>query len=56
MRGLLVPTFWPKNRMQSVFSKSSRITVPTGTPMLSGRATEVLSWHIFDESGRLFVP
>ena len=43
MRGLLVPTFWPKNRMQSVFSKSSRITVPTGTPMLSGRATEVLS-------------
>jgi len=56
MRGLLVPTFWPKKKMQSVFSKSSRSTVPTETPMLSGNATEVLSWHMLEESGRLFVP
>jgi hypothetical protein len=43
MRGLLVPTFCPKKKMQSVSAKSSRVTVPTGTPMLSGSATEVLS-------------
>ena len=56
MRGLLVPTFWPKKKMQSVCSKSSSITVPTGTPMLSGSATEVLSWHMLELSGRLLVP
>ena len=56
MRGLLVPTFWPKKKMQSVSSKSSSVTVPTGTPMLSGSATEVLSWHMFELSGRLLVP
>src|SRR5215217_5275614 len=56
MRGLFVPTFWPKKKMQSVFSKSSSVTVPTDTPMVSGRTTEVLSWHMLEESGRLLVP
>ena len=56
MRGLLLPTFWPKNMMQSVASKSSRVTVPTGTPMLSGSATDVVSWHMFELSGRLLLP
>lgn len=56
MRGALLPTFWPKKEMQSVTAKSSRWTVPIGTPMLLGSATDVLSWHMFDESGRLLVP
>jgi hypothetical protein len=45
-----------KNRMQSVAWKSSSVTVPTGTPMLSGRPTDELSWHMFELSGRLLVP
>ncbi len=56
MRGLDVPTFWPKKKMQSVLAKSSSVQVPTGTPMLSGSATEVVSWHILELSGRLLVP
>lgn len=56
MRGLLLPTFWPKKKMQSVCSKSSRVTVPTGTPMLSCKPTEVLSWHMLELSGRLLLP
>ena len=56
MRGDEVPTFWPKKKMQSVVSKSSSVTVPTGTPMLSGSATDVLSWHMLELSGKLLVP
>ena len=56
MRGLLTPTFWPKKNMQSVWSKSSIFTVPIGRPMVSGRATDVLSWYIFELSGRLLDP
>ncbi len=56
MRGLLVPVFWPKKNSPSVFSMSFRVTVATGTPMLSGSATEVLSWHMLELSGRLLVP
>jgi|GEM_PF-3050342 len=43
-------------KMQSVFSKSSSTTVPQATPMVLGSATEVLSWHIFELSGRLLLP
>ncbi len=56
MRGLLLPGFWPKNMMHSACAKSSRVTVPTGTPMLAGRATEVVSWHMLELSGRLLLP
>ena len=56
MRGLLLPGFWPKNMMHSVWAKSSRVTVPTGTPMLCGSATEVVSWHMLELSGRLLLP
>lgn len=42
-RGLLVPVFWPKKKMQSALAKSSRMTVPTDTPIDWGRATDVLS-------------
>ncbi len=47
---------WPKKNSPSVCSKSFRVTVATGTPMLSGSATEVLSWHMLELSGRLLVP
>ena len=56
MRGALLPTFWPKKNRQSVCRKSSSVTVPTGTPMLSGSATDVVSWHMLELSGRLLVP
>ena len=56
IRGLLLPGFWPKNRMHSVCAKSSSVVVPTGTPMLSGSATEVVSWHMLELSGRLLLP
>src|SRR5215208_2738174 len=36
-RGLLVPVFWPQKKMHSVFWKSSRMTVPTGTPIACGQ-------------------
>ena len=56
MRGLLVPGFWPKNMMSSALAKSSSEVVPTGWPMLSGKATEVVSWHMLELSGRLLLP
>ena len=56
MRGALVPVLWPKNSMQSVFSKSSSRTVPTATPMVLGNATDVDSWHMLELSGRLLLP
>ena len=56
MRGELLPGFWPKNMMQSVLAKSSSATVPTPWPMLTGSATDVVSWHMFELSGRLLLP
>jgi len=56
MRGALVPTLWPMMKMQSHCAKSSSCTVPTGTPMLFGRPTDVLSWHMLELSGRLLLP
>ena len=56
MRGLLVPGFCPKMKMQSAFSKSSSKTVPLPTPSDWGRPTLVASWHMFEQSGKLLVP
>src|ERR1700753_4144757 len=56
IRGLLDPTFWPKNKMQSAFSKSSSVRGPTGAPRLCLRPTEVDSWHMLELSGRLLQP
>ena len=56
MRGLLVPGFWPMMKIASACSKSSSSTVPLPTPILSGRPTLVGSWHMFEQSGKLFVP
>jgi hypothetical protein len=54
--GLEVPTFWPKKKMQSVLAKSSSVQVPTGTPIDSGSADDVVSWHMLELSGRLLLP
>ncbi len=56
IRGAFEPTFCPKKKSRSVSSKSSSRTVPTGEPMDCGSATEVGSWHMFEESGRLLLP
>lgn len=56
IRGEFDPTFWPKKKIRSVVSKSSSSTVPTGAPIDCGRATEVGSWHMLEESGRLLLP
>ena len=55
-RGLETPTFWPKKKIASALSKSVSATVPTGEPIVFGKATDVLSWHMFELSGRLLVP
>ena len=47
---------WPKMKMQSALSKSGSSTVPTGTPITFGKATEVDSWHMLELSGKLLVP
>ena len=56
MRGWLVPGLWPMQTMQSLWSKSSSVTVPLPTPIDSGRPTLVASWHMFEQSGKLLVP
>ncbi len=56
MRGELVPVFCPRMKMASVCSKSSMTTVPLPIPIESGRPRLVGSWHIFEQSGKLFVP
>jgi hypothetical protein len=56
MRGWLVPGLWPMQKIQSLSSKSSNVTVPLPTPIDSGRPTLVASWHIFEQSGKLLVP
>ena len=55
-RGLFDPVFWPKKNIASHLARSSYTTVPTPTPMTFLSATDVVSWHMFDESGRLLLP
>ena len=55
-RGLFDPGFWPKKNIASDFARSSKTTVPTPTPIVFLRATDVVSWHMFEESGRLLFP
>ena len=56
IRGLETPTFCPKKKIASALSKSVSATVPTGEPIDSFKPTDVLSWHMLELSGRLFVP
>ena len=55
-RGLFVPVFWPKKKIASHLSKSLSTQVPTGEPVTFFSPTEVVSWHMFELSGRLLCP
>ena len=56
IRGWLVAGFWPKISSVSACSKSSSVTVPLPTPTDVGSPRLVASWHMFEQSGKLFVP
>ena len=56
IRGWLVPGFWPITTISSACSRSSSETLPLPTPIASVRAEPLDSWHMFEQSGRLFVP
>ncbi len=56
IRGWLVPGFWPMTRISSARWMSSRLTLPLPMPITSASATEVDSWHMFEQSGMLLVP
>jgi hypothetical protein len=51
-----VPGFWPITKTASAWSKSSSVTVPLPMPTVCVRASPLDSWHMFEQSGRLFVP
>ena len=51
-----MPGFCPQIMMQSAKAMSASVTVPFGTPMLFGIATDVVSWHMLEQSGKLLVP
>src|SRR4051794_10527295 len=55
-RGLFEPVFWPKKNIASQLLRSSNTTVPTPAPITFFRATEVVSWHMLELSGRLLLP
>jgi hypothetical protein len=56
IRGWLVPGFWPTTRMRSAAWTSSIVTEPLPMPIVSVSAEPDDSWHMFEQSGRLFVP
>ena len=56
IRGWLVPGFWPAITISSASWMSSRLTEPLPMPITSASATDVDSWHMFEQSGRLLVP
>jgi len=56
IRGWFVPGFCPMTKMASAFSKSESFTHPLPTPIVGPSAAPLDSWHMFEQSGRLFVP
>ncbi|MNT00340.1 hypothetical protein D3C72_1347680 [compost metagenome] len=56
MRGWLVPGFCPKMKIASAHSKSCSETVPLPTPICGRMPLPLGSWHMFEQSGKLFVP
>ena len=56
MRGWFVPGFWPATISRSASWMSSIETVPLPIPSVSVSAEPDDSWHMFEQSGRLFVP
>jgi len=56
MRGALVAALSPISQIASAASQSSRSVVPLPEPMAACSARPLASWHMFEQSGRLFVP
>jgi hypothetical protein len=56
IRGWFVPGFCPEMTIRSAWCRSSSDTVPFPTPIASASPTDVDSWHMLEQSGRLFVP
>ncbi|NCL72706.1 hypothetical protein AIIKEEIJ_00141 [Rhodococcus sp. YH1] len=56
MRGWFVPGFWPCRTMSSAWYTSSSVTLALPMPIDSCSAMLVDSWHMLEQSGRLFVP
>ncbi len=56
MRGWLVPGFCPTITSSAARWMSSSVTVPLPTPIVLDSAVPEDSWHMFEQSGRLFVP
>ena len=56
MRGWFEPGFWPSTKIASQRAKSSSPTVPFPSPIDSPSPVPLDSWHMFEQSGRLFVP
>ena len=56
IRGWLVPGFWPAITISFALWMSSRVTEPLPMPRTSASATDVDSWHMLEQSGRLLVP
>ncbi len=56
MRGWFVPGFWPITTIVSAWWMSSSVTEPLPMPTVSPSPTPLDSWHMFEQSGRLFVP
>ena len=56
IRGWLVPGFWPAMTMRSALCTSSKLTDALPMPITSASPTDVDSWHMLEQSGRLLVP
>ena len=54
--GWLVPGFCPANTSKLAWCTSDRLTLALPMPIVSASATEVDSWHMLEQSGRLLVP
>ena len=54
--GWLVPGFWPATMINCAWWTSSMLTDALPIPIDSANPTLVDSWHMFEQSGRLFVP
>ena len=56
IRGAFVAALSPISQIASACSQSLRSTVPLPVPIAAASARPLASWHMFEQSGRLFVP
>ena len=56
IRGAFEAALTPMTKIASASSQSCRSTVPLPVPSDAVSARPLASWHMFEQSGRLFVP